>query len=130
MTMSEISVGVIAWLVSIVLGLLKFHSYINSRKFKKVTLFFKMERGHDTPVASLECAHASKSIISVTMHERKVPVNVICCSKTPKAQVEGFTHLIITSNILVANDRNGTFALAKTLLIQALWLKFPFMTSL
>ena len=89
-----------------------------------------MERGHDTPVASLEYACTSKSVLSVTMHERKVPINMLCCSKVPKAQVEGFTHLIITSNILVANDRNGTFALAKTLLIQALWLKFPFMTSL
>ena len=49
--------------------------------------------------ASLEYAHINKSIIYATMHEQKALINMLSRSKRPKAQqVEGFTHIRITSN--------------------------------
>ena len=79
-----------------------------------------MEHRHDNPVTSLEHAHVNQSIIYITTHERKAPINVLSRRKTTKTkQVEGFTYMYMreTSGFLVTTDRDGTFASTKTLLI-------------
>ena len=47
--------------------------------------FSEVEHRHDNPVASLDSACANKSIIYVTMHERKTPIkHVIPQQNLPK----------------------------------------------
>ena len=45
----------------------------------------------------------------VTAHERNAPINMLSRSKkTPKTQYgEGFTHMRITRDLLVATDQDG-----------------------
>ena len=77
-------------------------------------VFFEVEHIHDNAVASPKYARATKSIIYVTMHERKAPINNLSRRKTQ--QIETFTHMRITSDFLVVIDPDGTFVPAKTLL--------------
>ena len=39
---------------------------------------------HENPVASLEHTHINLSIIYVTTHEQKAPINMLSRNKTPK----------------------------------------------
>ena len=48
----------------------------------------------------------------------KTPINKLSRSKTVKTQqVEGFTHTVKTSDFLIVNNRYGTFAPGKDILI-------------
>ena len=60
--------------------------------------FFLVEHRHNNPIASLDYARVNKSILYLTMHKQKAPINMLVCSKTQ--HVEGFTHKEITSDIL------------------------------
>ena len=51
------------------------------KKRKTVTTFSEMEHRHDEPVASFECACVNKSIIYVTIHKQKTPINMLSRSK-------------------------------------------------
>ena len=83
-------------------------------KETKKRRFFRGGHRHDNLVASFEYARVNKSIIYVTMHERKAPINNLSRRKTQ--QIETFTHMRITSDFLVVIDPDGTFVPAKTLL--------------
>ena len=66
-----------------------------ARTAKKVTFFPKWNIDTTIQLQALSM-HA---LTHVTTHERKAPINMLFCSKTPKAQqVEGFTRMRITSN--------------------------------
>ena len=65
---------------------------------KETDAVSKVKHRCNNPVTSLEYACVNKSILYVTTHKRKAPINMLSRSKTPKPQqVEGFTHMRITS---------------------------------
>ena len=70
-----------------------------------------MEHRHDYPVASFEHVCVNMSIIYVTTHRQKAPSTYFFCSKTPKTQVESFTHNVL----LVAANQDCSFKSAKNL---------------
>ena len=84
----------------------------------------KVEHRHGNSVTSLEYAHVNKSIIIyATTHERKAFINMLSRSKRPKAQqVEGFTHMRITSNYF-SHHQNGKLGLC---LFKFFCKSFPF----
>ena len=67
---------------------------------------------HENPVASLEHAHVNLSIIHVTTHEQKAPINMLSHNKTPKIQQVEKVFVLVESIILgkkqKVEDINGT----------------------
>ena len=73
-----------------------------------------MKHEHDSPVQVLSM-HAFTSLLLSRL--AKAPFNKLFGSETPKTQqVEGFTHLRITSDVFICYLPDGLFALAETLL--------------
>ena len=67
---------------------------------------------HENPVASLEHTHVNLSIIYVTTHEQKAPINMLSHNKTPKIQQVEKVFVLVESIILgkkqKVEDINGT----------------------
>ena len=89
---------------------------IRNKEKRRQWCLLKWNKDMTNPVPSLNYAPVNKFIIYVTIYEQKTAINKLSRSKTPKTQVEGFTHMRIASD-LFSRHQPGPYVCARKNLV-------------
>ena len=101
------------------------------KKTENTAAFSKVKHRHNNIVLSFVCARVKKSIIYVTMHKQKAPINMLSRSKAPKIQQVAVTDMLGKPvDFLDGTVRALTLAPAIILLTCVTLQQFPFLYNL
>ena len=101
------------------------------KKIENTAVFSKVKHRHNNVVLSFVCARVKKSIINVTMHKQKAPINMLSRSKAPKIQQVAVTDMHEKPmDFFYGTARALTLASAIILLTWIPLQQFPFLCNL